>query len=491
VQRAPAPRCLAIAAALALAGCATLSTAPDGLRSVGAGMTAHAVCSGAFVAHRPWRDVLADDVLPASPVLRWVDVTVDEPGRSVTARMPGVAARTARWLPDRGCVLDAAANAAGTAARSGASSASSASAAAPTPMPPPARPAPRDAPWPAGDRPLASADWGAAVDAAALARAVDAAFEGAGDPKAANTRGLAVVHRGRLLVDRGAPGFAPGTPLHGWSMTKTVVAMLAHAMVAEGALDPRAPVVDAFAPGRAPAWRDAWRGDARARIAVDDLLFMRDGLANVEDYAAGGSVTRMLFGTPDVAGCAAAAPAEAAPGERWRYLSATTNLLSRTMRGRVERDEAHWSMPRRVLFEPIGARSATLETDADGTWIGSSFLWASTADWARLGELALRDGRWGGRQVLPPGFLARASTPALAAGPGRGYGMQAWRIGDAEAGRCRGRVPADAIAMSGHWGQIVAIVPSREAVIVRMGWTFDRTKFDDCALIERVLATLR
>jgi CubicO group peptidase (beta-lactamase class C family) len=464
-------RLVALAAGLALAGCATLSSAPDGLRSVGAGMTAHSVCSGTFVAGRAWRDVLEADVLPASPVLRLVDVSVDEPGRSVTARMPGVAPRTARWLGDRGCVLDAPA--------------------APAPPAVPGAPTPREAAWPAGDRALAPADWGPAVDAAALARAIDAAFEGAGDPKAANTRGVAVVHRGRLLVDRGAPGFPPGTPLHGWSMTKTVVAMLAHRMAAEGALDPRVPVVDAFAPGRAPAWREAWRADARARIAVEDLLFMRDGLANVEDYSAGGSVTRMLFGTPDVAGFAAMAPAEAPPGERWRYLSATTNLLSRTLRGRVATDAEHWSMPRRVLFEPIGARSATLETDADGTWIGSSFLWASTADWARLGELALRDGRWGGRQVLPPGFLARASTPALADGPGRGYGMQAWRIGDAQAGRCRGRVPADAIAMSGHWGQIVAIVPSREAVIVRMGWTFDRTKFDDCALVERVLATLR
>jgi len=478
----------AFAAAAAVSACAALSTAPDGLRSVGAGMTAHSVCSGAYVAGRPWREVLEQDVLPASVLLRVVEVSADDASRSVTARMPGTAPRTARWLPDRGCVLDAGATQGpgrGAAAGGAAPSATVASASAESRVM-------RDAPWPAGDRPVARADWGPAVDATALARLIDAAFDGAGDPAAANTRGVAVVHRGRLLVDRGAPGFPPGTPLHGWSMTKTVVGMLAHQAAAEGRLDLGSPVVDALPDGRAPAWREAWRADARARIAVEDLIHMRDGLGNDEDYAPGGSVTRMLYGHGDVAGFAADSPAQAAPGERWRYLSASTNLLSRTLRARVATDAEHWTMPRRVVFDPIGARSAVMETDADGTWIGSSYLWASAADWARLGELTLRDGRWQGTQVLAPGWLARASRPAAPNGPGRMYGGQAWRIGDPQAGLCRGRgVPEDAIAMSGHWGQLVAIVPSREAVIVRMGWTFDRSKFDGCALVAQVLATLR
>ncbi|MFN8183941.1 MAG: hypothetical protein U0R23_05925 [Candidatus Nanopelagicales bacterium] len=42
-----------------------------------------------------------------------------------------------------------------------------------------------------------------------------------------------------------------------------------------------------------------------------------------------------------------------------------------------------------------------LETDASGTWVGSSYLWASVGDWARLRELMLNDGQWDGQQVLP------------------------------------------------------------------------------------------
>ncbi len=45
--------------------------------------------------------------------------------------------------------------------------------------------------------------------------------------------------------------------------------------------------------------------------------------------------------------------------------------------------------------------------------------------------------------------------------------------------------------MEGHWGQIVAMVPSRNAVIVRLGWTFNGSDaFDGCQFVSDVLETL-
>ena len=103
----------------------------------------------------------------------------------------------------------------------------------------------------------------------------------------------------------------------------------------------------------------------------------------------------------------------------------------------------------------------------------------------------LQDGRWGERQVLPPGWLVRAKTPATNNGEGLGYGAQTWLYGNPQAGTCKGRgIPDDTLAMVGHWGQLVAMVPSRQAVIVRLGWTFDRKQFDGCQLIADVLKAL-
>ncbi|MEI8028626.1 MAG: serine hydrolase [Comamonadaceae bacterium] len=444
-----------------------------GIPQNAAGMAAKGVCSAAFVAGRPWQKLLADDVLPASPVLGLISIAVDEKTASVTAKFAGLFARQAVLLAQRGCVLDVA---------PGSASAPLAKRVNPH----------ADQPWPQGEAALPVAQWPTGVDVSALQKIVDQAFVGAGDPLAANARGVAVVHKGRLLLLRTAPGFASGTPLHGWSMSKTVNGMLMHKLSVDTQLSLDSAVVDAFSPAREPAWLASWRKDERKNIKVSDLMYMRDGLASTEDYDPWGSVPKMLWGQPDVAAFAAQSAAQAAPGARWRYLSATANLMAGVARGRFISDVDYWTYPSKALFEPIGASSAVLETDSDGNWVGSSYLWASVGDWGRLGQLMLNDGRWGDAQVLPPGWLKLAGTPSTAQGEGQGYGAHSWLIGNPVAGECKATpgVPTDTVAMMGHWGQVVAMVPSREAVIVRLGWTFKKSQFDACAYVAAVLGTL-
>jgi CubicO group peptidase (beta-lactamase class C family) len=442
-----------------------------GIPQNAAGMAAKGICSAAFVAGRPVQNLFAQDVLPASPVLSAIKLSVDEPGHSVTASFLGLVSRTASLTRDRGCVLELPSDSTAQAYK---------------PL------VDNSQPWPQGDAAVPPANWGTEVDAVKLQQIADTAFVGAGEPFAANARGLAVVHKGRLLVQRDAPGFSPGTGLHGWSMTKTITGMLTYKLSVDAGLPLDAPVVDAFPKGREPAWVEGWRRDGRKNIKVSDLLGMRDGLAMTEDYDPWGSVPQMLWGAPDVANWAVRHPAEVAPATRWQYLSATTNILSSVARSRFNSDAEYWTYPRKALFDPIGARSAVLETDTAGNWVGSSYLWASVGDWARLGQLMLQDGKWGDNQVLPAGWLKLASTPSMSKGEGLGYGAQSWLFGNRQEGRCKDfpGVPEDTVAMGGHWGQVVAMVPSRDAVVVRLGWTFKRNQFDACRLISDVLATL-
>jgi CubicO group peptidase (beta-lactamase class C family) len=433
-----------------------------------AGMAAKTVCSSAFVGGRTADAtvLMEEDVLPADPALRIIGTTIDEEARSVTSRFLFFISRQASLLPDRGCVLDE----------------------EPDPQAQPYVPGePRPGEWPIGD--ALSTD---GVDTTALQAAIDTAFVGQGDPAAANTRAVAVVQGGRLLALRESDELPPETALHGWSMTKTVAAMLAYKRFTEVGLDLETPVVDAFRPGREPAWVADWRADSRAEITVADLMFMLPGLQDEESYASTGNVVQMLYGEPDMAAYAASKPAEYPAGTHWEYLSATSVLLSAVARGQFDTDEEYWAYPRIALFEPLGLDSATLETDTSGTWVGSSYQWASGADWARLGQLMLDDGSWEGTAVLPPGWLALATTRALPDGDGAGYGAQTWLLGDTVGGECRTYpgVPEDTIAMEGHWGQIVAMVPSREAVLVRLGWTFDRSQFDGCQFVSDMLAAL-
>lgn len=435
------------------------------------GWAAKAVCSGAWVAGRDPDVVFEEDVVGVSVAFKVVAVEIDAANHSVTGRTVGLFPRTATLQGERGCVLDL----------------------PPNPKAEPLEPATdTGATWPQGDLPLAEADWPAGVDAAALNSVVDDAFVGAGDSAAANARGVAVVQDGDLLVLREAPGFENGTPLHGWSMTKTVAGMLAYKLLTENNVGLDTPVVDTFRAGREPAWVADWRTDERASITVRHVLGMTDGLANVEGYSPFSDTVAMLNVEPDMAAFAASAPAEYPPGSRFNYTSQTANILAAISRGQLATDEEYWSYPYKALFDPIGATSATLESDTSGNWVGASYLWADLADWARLGQLGLQDGEWEGTPVLPRGWLELASTQTLPEGEGASYSAQAWLPGDPVGGECRDLpgFPEDMVAMEGHWGQKVAIVPSKKAVLVRLGWTYDSDQFDYCTFWNDTLAAL-
>lgn len=199
-------------------------------------------------------------------------------------------------------------------------------------------------------------------------------------------------------------------------MTKSAISALVDVLVQEGriSLDDPAPI---------PQWQGP--GDPRRRITFDHLLRISSGLQFNEDQSdplADG--TYMLLGVPDAAAYAAAKPLVADPGERWRYSSGSTNILAYAIR-RIVGESRYLDFPRRALFDRLRMASAVLETDAAGTFVGSSFMYASARDWARLGLLFLYDGVWSSQRILPEGWVASALSPAPNA-PDRQYGAHVW-----------------------------------------------------------------
>lgn len=433
-----------------------------------AGVVAQTVCSAKYVAGRdlPTEELVASDVTPQSPILGVVSTEVDDANRTVTSKFLGLFPRTSALQTGRGCVLDAPADPAAT----------------------PYVPAPRDpAAWPAGDGTAAVSG----VDTAKLTTVVDDAFAGSDDPMGLAARGVAVVQDGKLVLLQDGAGISENTALLGWSMTKTVTGMLAYKKLTEAGIDIETPVVDAFPEGRAPSWVAEWSKDDRAKVTIADLMFMRSGLALGEGYGPTGDVVQMLYGEQDMSGWAAQHPLDHGPATYWEYLSASTNILAAVVRAQFATDQEYVDYAYAELFEPLGLTTATLSTDASGTWVGSSYLWASTADWARLGQLMLDDGQWQGKQIIPAGWWKLAGTPAMPTGEGHGYGAQTWIPGIADGGECATTpdYPKDALLMEGHYGQVVAMIPSKKAVVVRLGWSVI-PDFDGCAFVRDVAQTL-
>jgi CubicO group peptidase (beta-lactamase class C family) len=222
-----------------------------------------------------------------------------------------------------------------------------------------------------------------------------------------------------------------------------------------------------------PAPVAAWHGDddPRRAVTIEDLLDMRDGLAWAEDYVDAGTsdVIEMLFGggQDDVAAFASDRPLAASPGERFNYSSGTSNVVSSLVADVVGRGEAYEAFLRDRLFGPIGMTSAAPRLDATGTWIASSYLYATAQDWARFGTLYLRDGTWDGRRLLPEGWVDHGRrVRSIDEEDGDLYGAHWWIEGD----------DLGSFAARGYEGQSVVVCPALDLVVVRLGRTPEERK---------------
>lgn len=326
---------------------------------------------------------------------------------------------------------------------------------------------PVDVPWP-------TVEWEVGGDApTAVLEASDALFAGGVAPPDGEGTSLAlvVVRHGRIVHERYGTQpdtpFGPGAPvdrdttLISWSMAKSITHAAVGCAVADGLLDPNA-----------PAAVSAWASDDRSRITLDDLLRMRDGLDFVEEYVTGDDapvphVIDMLFGAgaDDVAAYTMARPAKHEPGTFWNYSSGTTNVVTRLLGDVVGHGDEMSRYLRDRVFGPLGMSSATARLDAAGTFIGSSFVYATARDFARFGHLYLRGGQWDSTPLLPAEWV-RAAGEQHATDPesGHGYGRH-WWLWKSRPG---------VLAALGYEGQRTIVDPSRDLVVVHLGkWVRD------------------
>lgn len=454
---------LALTATVSVAAAAFYYTSR--LAAVATAYKAKILCSGVFVSKRDPQSVLDTDLSTDDrAVLGFVNTQVDHNSHRVTADLLGFAKRTAVFREGRGCAV----------------------------VYGDAKPLTTQTTGSSRDQLRQQATLVDGLDTekglplqfntASLQEALAWAFAEPDSALPRHTRAVVVVYKGHLVAERYADGFTKHTALMGWSMTKGVTNALVGILVKEGKISLRDPVPIA-------EWQNP--NDPRRKISWEQLLRMNSGLKFNEEYSSPlTDVTVMLFGVPDAAAYAIAKPLEAEPGSRWSYSSGTTNIISSAIR-RIVGDSDYPEFPRRALFYPLGMTSAVMETDAAGNFVGSSFMYATARDWARFGLLYVRDGVWSGQRILPEGWAAYSRTPTSNA-PDQQYGAHFWlRIPDEF--RCSDggdRLPADTFHAVGYQGQFVTIIPSRELVLVRLGFTRHSCAWDHQEFVRLILGAV-
>jgi len=290
---------------------------------------------------------------------------------------------------------------------------------------------------------------------------------------------LLVIQDGKVVFEQYAAPSGPDTPHLTWSVSKSVLATVLGVAYGEGRFKLDDPVATFYPPMQ-----------AHPQVRIQDLLHWASGLDWQEDYEYAplkSSVVAMLYtrGRQDMAGFTAAHGVAATPGERFLYSSGDSNLLAVALR-RMVGPEHYADYPWTALFQPLGIERAVWERDAQGTFVGSSYLYMTARELARIGQLMLDDGRWQGRQLLPAQWVAFNLRPFAGAGgpPGEAVPGGHWWLNSNAAWP---DAPGDTFAALGHWGQALYVLPKQKLVIVRYADDRDGS-FQHNTLLRQVLA---
>ena len=273
---------------------------------------------------------------------------------------------------------------------------------------------------------------------------------------------LMVVKDGKVVYERYMTGFDASTPKILWSASKTFTSTAIGLAVGDGLLRVDDKVISFFEKEELPDSCSAYLRN----LTVKDLLMMSSGFS--EDH-----VRRCLSGEDfDWARTILATTQFFEPGTLFSYNSMNSYLLS-VIFSRVAGEDVSTALTRRV-FAPLGIRDAHWTYSPQGIFTGGWGLFLSTESLAKMGLLYLEDGVWNGKRILPEGWVKEATAPQIAQDPagihtdddwGAGYGYQIWC--------CR-----EGFRMDGAHGQIVLVLPAKNAVVVITGFTRGETEMN-------------
>ena len=291
------------------------------------------------------------------------------------------------------------------------------------------------------------------------ASGVEAFLDAAEAARRVELHGLVVVRHGHVVAEGWWHPYSPDRVHLLYSLSKSFTSAAAGFAVAEGLLD-----LDATVLSYLPEL-DAQVTDPRSRaIRVRDVACMASGhLADTADAAMPAEEPLLAF--------LQLAP-ESDPGTVFTYNQLCTYSLAAVVQRLTGTTLSDYLGPR--LFGPLGITPGGWYARPEPRQIGFSGFHLTTQDVARFGQCLLDDGRAGGRQVLPPGWVGEATrvhveTVGRMENPAddpadddwaQGYGQQFWRSRHGFRG-------------DGAYGQFCVVVPEADLVVATTGASAD------------------
>lgn len=283
------------------------------------------------------------------------------------------------------------------------------------------------------------------------------------------TDGIAVLHRGRLVYERYFGALDASTQHLAFSVTKSFVATIAAALVAEGVIDEQAPVAACV-----PELEQSGFADATIRQLLDMTTGMRYGEDYTDEHSSVWEFSRAGGFRPRPPGYQGpetfysymqTLPKESAHGERFAYKTVNTDALAWVLR-RVT-GQTTSELLRERLWSVLGMeQDAYFTVDSIGVEFAGAGLNLTLRDMVRFGEMMRCGGAYNGRRIVPAAAIEdirRGGSREQFAGagytclPGWSY-RSMWWVSHNEHGAYTAR---------GIHGQAIYVDPAAEMVIAR------------------------
>jgi len=257
-----------------------------------------------------------------------------------------------------------------------------------------------------------------------------------------------IIKNDSLWYENYADDYGPNSKTNSFSMAKSITSALLGKAIQDGyikSLDQ--PIGDFFTEY------------ASAKTTVGDLSSMASGLDWEEHYTSPFSVTARAYYDDNLAETILNQKVTETPGERFKYLSGSTQLLGMVIEKATDKKLASYLSE--SFWQPMGMEQDALwQLDDDEYQLAKTYccIASNARDFARFGKLYKNKGNWNGRQLLDSTFVEKSTHARFIDDPEYGYGFWLSDYKDKEI-----------FIMRGILGQYVITIPEDNLIIVRLG----------------------
>ena len=207
-----------------------------------------------------------------------------------------------------------------------------------------------------------------------------------------NLHGLILLHNGYIILEKYWDESYKNRAEHVFSVTKSVVSLLAGIAISENVINDDATVISYF-----PELAGKDVDPKYRKLKIMHLLTMSSGQEKDSNWENGNSISNFF----DV-------PMSHEPGSQFAYMNGCATMVSAILQKETGMRLDEYAYEK--LFSPIGIEKPRWEINPEGICYGGYGVWLKTRDIARIGSLLLSKGKWNDMQVVPENYVAKATS---------------------------------------------------------------------------------